>query len=372
MAKHILKFYPLGNADTTLISLSNGKYILWDYANMKDPYDENDKRCDLPEELNKEIKGDYDVVTFTHADRDHINQFSEYFYLEHATKYQSGNRKKIKELWVPAAVLLDTQAEDEARILKSEVRYRLKQKKGILVFSRPKKMKKWCDDQDDISYEQVKHLFVDAGKIVPGFTLENDGAEFFSHSPFKSESQNIDRNAEAIVVQVVFNDKCNTKLILGGDCTHEVWEDIIEVTQHFGNQKRLEWDIFHISHHCSYLSLNNKENKGENKTEPTDKIKWLFEMQGKNKSRLISSSKPIPGKGSDEDNDQPPHRQAAAYYKGVADDKNGEFKVPMEEPSIAKPKVMMIEIDKENCAKLVKGVVAGAAFITDKKPPRAG
>ncbi len=76
MSKHTLRFYPLGNADTTLISLANGKHILWDYANVKVEDNEEDERCDLPVELNKQVKGDYDVVTFTHADKDHIHRFS--------------------------------------------------------------------------------------------------------------------------------------------------------------------------------------------------------------------------------------------------------------------------------------------------------
>jgi hypothetical protein len=371
MAKHYLKFYPLGNADTTLISLTNGKKILWDYAHMKDEDDAQDKRCNLPEELNKEVNGDYDVVTFTHADRDHINRFSEFFFLEHAVKYQSNSRKKINELWVPASVLLDDQAEDEAKVLKAEARYRLKNKQGILVFSRPKKMKQWCDDQDDISYEDVKHLFMDAGTLVPGFTLADDGIEFFIHSPFKSESKEIDRNAEAIVVQATFNDRCSTKLMLGSDCTWEIWEDIIEITKFKKNEARLEWDIFHLSHHCSYLSLSN--DKGIDKTVPTDGIKWLHETQGNKGARYISPSKPIPSKGTKEDEDpQPPHRQAANYYKSVAADKNGEFLVTMEEPNKNNPKPIEIEIDTLNCSRIIKAIGISSIGIGSSKPPRAG
>ncbi|NQZ76694.1 MAG: hypothetical protein HRT61_11405, partial [Ekhidna sp.] len=291
MAKHTLKFFPLGNADTTLIKLANGKAILWDYANVGDPDNKDDKRVNLPEKLDQEVEGDYDTVCFTHADNDHIAGFSEYFYLEHASKYQDYKRKKIKDLWVPAAVLLDTTLEDEAKVLKAEARYRLRNKEGILVFSRPKQLKKWCDDQEDISYDDVKHLFVDAGTLVLRHTLESDGIQFFVHSPFKSDTLEIDRNSEAIVVQATFNDKCKTKLILGSDCTWEIWEDIIKVTRHFENDQTLGWDIFHISHHCSYLSLS--DDKGVDKTNPDSEINWLYESQGNKKCRLVSSSKTI-------------------------------------------------------------------------------
>jgi hypothetical protein len=371
MAKHEIRFFPLGNADTTLITLSNGKQILWDYANMKDQNDDKDKRCDLPKELDKVVNGNYDVVTFTHADNDHIKGFSEYFYLNHAIKYQSLERKKIKELWVPASVLLDTHAEDEAKTLKSEARYRLKQKSGILVFSKPSKMKKWCDDQEDISFEEVKHLFVDAGKTVPSLNLKNDGIEIFVHSPFKSESKNIDRNSECIVVQAVFDDSCSTKLILGADLTQKVWSDVVTITKSFGRASRLEWDFFHISHHSSYKSLNEEE-KGQDKTEPVEEIKWLFEDQGNSNGRMISSSWSIPTKGSKEDNEQPPHRQAAAYYKDVSKKNNGEYLVTMEYPNETKPETIVVEIDKSNCAKVLKVVATGAAFIGAKPAPRAG
>ena len=34
---HRMTFYPLGNADTTKIGLANGRTLLFDYANTRDP-----------------------------------------------------------------------------------------------------------------------------------------------------------------------------------------------------------------------------------------------------------------------------------------------------------------------------------------------
>lgn len=371
MSKHTITFYPLGNADSTLIKLSAGKTVLFDYANMRCADDPNDKRIDLPKALDEAVTGNFDVVCFTHADDDHICGFSEYFYLEHAGVYQTGKRKKIKELWVPAAVLLEPNVDGEARILRSEARHRLKAGKGIRVFSRPKKMRDWCDEQEDICFDDVEHLFVNAGTLAPGFGLSSEGIEFFVHSPFASESQNINRNREAIVVQANFDDNCQTKVMLGSDINSEVWADIVKVTRHFKRDERLEWDIFHISHHCSYTALNGE--KGVNETLPTAEVKWLFETQGKNGSRIISPSKPTPVKGTKEDEDvQPPHRQAANYYKRVANLKRGEFKVTMEHPNATKPEPIAFEIDKFSCATLIKKAVATSAFVSTIKPPRAG
>ena len=65
-------FFPLGNADTLRIDLTNGHKILVDYADMRNPDDENDLRCDLPEELRSDLwKADrdyYDAVCITHTD----------------------------------------------------------------------------------------------------------------------------------------------------------------------------------------------------------------------------------------------------------------------------------------------------------------
>lgn len=371
MMKHKITFFPLGNADSTLFQLPNNKVVLIDYANVRCEDNPDDKRIDLSKALDETVKKDYDAVCFTHVDDDHICGFSEYFYLEHAKKYQEGKRKKIKELWVPAAILLEENLKEEARTLRAEARYRLKEKKGIKMFSRPKKMKDWCNEQDDISYEDVKHLFVDAGTLIPNYNLESDGVEFFVHSPFVSESKNINRNREAIVIHATFNDQCETKLLLGSDITYNVWSDIVNVTKNFKNEHRLEWDIFHISHHCSYTALS--EEKGEDITEPTDELKWLFETQGKEGCRIISPSREIPTKGTSADRDtQPPHRQAANHYKKVIDKKKGEFKVTMEHPSTDRPEPIVLEIDKETCATLLKKNIATTAFVTSVKPPRAG
>jgi len=59
---HQLIFYPLGNADSTLISLENGKNILFDYADMGDKKDDEDLRIDLPSELDQAVEGEFDIV----------------------------------------------------------------------------------------------------------------------------------------------------------------------------------------------------------------------------------------------------------------------------------------------------------------------
>lgn len=364
---HKVRFYPLGNADTTLIMLDNEKAILFDYADMLDREDKHDKRIDLPSELEQTVDGDFTVVAFTHADDDHIHGFSDFFYLEHAKKYQSDKRKKIETLWVPAAVILEDCLEDEACILRAEARYRLKQGSGIRVFSKPDKLHDWLESEG-LSVDDRANCITGAGQIAPEFTLEKDNVEFFIHSPFSEsiDDGDFDRNSAGLVMQATFgSDGENTRLVLGADIDYDVWNDIVTITKHYKRTERLEWDIFKISHHCSYKSLN--EEKGKDKTEPTDNIKWLFE-QGQDKGYLVATCKPIP---NNDDDVQPPHRQAANYYKDVARRIKGEFIVTMEHPNNNQPKPVVINIDSAK-ATLKKKNAAAVTVLTQNSSPRAG
>lgn len=370
---HKLTFYPLGNADCCLIDLENKQKILFDYADVGDPDDDDDLRIDLPEKLRKDLeeaeKDSYDVVAFTHADLDHIKGFSEFFFLQHAKKYQDDDRIKIKTLWVPAAVILETSpSTEDHRILRAEARYRLKEGDGIRVFSKPEALKKWLEDQN-LKLEDREDLITNAGEIIPGYSKSSDGVEFFVHAPFsrsiEENGEEIERNEASLVVQATF--KCEseeTNLILGADVDYESWEDIVQITKSKGRDARLEWDVFKISHHCSYKSLSSE--KGEEKTTPEPDVKWLFE-QGQDKAILVSTSDPIP----DEDTDQPPHRQAANYYKGVVKDIEGEFKVTMEHPKKSDPKPLVILIDSSK-ATIEERSVSAATLIVGQRSPRMG
>lgn len=368
---HKITFFPLGNADCCKIDLSDGRKMLFDFADCRDKGDKNDQRIDLAKTLRNDLKSAkrnyFDVVAFSHGDMDHIKGSSDFFYLEHAQKYQSHERIKINELWVPAAMIIEEGSKEETRILRSEARYRLKRGKGIRVFSRPEKLREWLEGEG-IDLEDRAHLITDAGKLVPGFNKDSDGVEFFVHSPFavREDDTLVDRNEGALILQAVF--KCDTRetaFLIIGDTTHEVLTDIVNVTRYHDRDERLRWDIYDIPHHCSYLALSDE--KGEHKTEPWEKVKWLLE-QGQRGGLLVSCSKPIPDKYDD---DQPPHRQAANYYKEIADNIDGEFRVTMEYPDVSNPSQMEIRIDRFGST-LVKAVAAGSSYVVSRSAPRAG
>ena len=373
-----ITFHPLGNADCTRFDLADGKKVLIDYADVRNPDDPSDKRVDLPEELRNDLRAarhDYfDVVLFTHLDDDHCHAAGDFFWLKHAKKYQEEGRIKIRELWVPAAAILEEGSKDSARIIRQEARFRLKQGSGVRVFSRPAKMKDWLE-KNGLTLKSREHLITDAGQYVPGFsTAGPERVRFFIHSPFgwrQNEEEVVDRNQDSVVFQATFFEGGReTRALFMSDISHESIDQIVKTTKRKGNADRLLWDIFKVPHHCSYLSVGPE--KGEDETKPTEDMKWLCETQGQVRSTMMSTSKLIPVKGSDEDTElQPPHRQAAAYYKRVAKKKDGAFKVTMNLPSSLRPKPSTIEITARGALLLSVSVLGGAATVIST-PARAG
>lgn len=365
---HTVRFFPIGNADSCLIELENGRRGLFDFADMHDPNDQFDLRCDLEQELRDRMMDDkeIDVVAFTHLDTDHCKRAKDVFYLEHAAKYQDGDRIKIKTMWVPAAAILEIGVQGQARTLRAEARHRFIEGKGIRVFSRPERLDQFLIDRG-IDPATRRNLITDAGTLCPEFNLAADGVEFFAHSPFAEhcDGELIVRNEAALFLQATFAmGGRQTKLMLSADVDHGTIEDIVRVTRFHGNERRLEWDINNIPHHSSYLSL--ADEKGDEETEPNERLVWLYETQSQPGALIVSTSSPIPS----EDTVQPPHRQAANYYRRVAGDAGGQFIVTMEHPTKSKPKPLVIEIGSNGFT--ILKVAGGAATVIGNAAPRAG
>jgi hypothetical protein len=363
-------FYPSGNADTCLLHLDNDLIFFFDYADMRNPEDPDDKRVALEKSFKDDLgwpKRNYvDVGAFTHGDTDHIKRVSEVFWLEHATKYQNDDRIKINELWVPAALVVEEGCEDETRIIRAEARYRFLNKKGIKVFSRPEHLKDWLEGQGK-KLEDYMDLIVDAGRTVPSYSLDTQGIEFFVHSPFAKRTEDglLDRNDNCLVMQATIRvNGIDTRFLITADCTSHSWDDIVDITRLRQNDHRLAWDIFKIPHHCSYLSMGVE--KGEYKTQPSGNFEWLLQ-QGAKRSVMVSSSWPIPTTTED----QPPHVETYRRYKDTAQQLDAEIVVTMENPSKNSPKRTVITIDA-NGATLKRDFLSAAFAVTSTKSPRVG
>ncbi len=375
---HKLNYFPLGNADCTRVDLENGRRLLVDYADTRNPSDDSDRRCDLPTLLREDLEANgrdyYDVVLFTHRDKDHYDGASEFFYLEHAAKYQSADRIKMREMWIPAGFLIEpasTDSPEEGRILRQEARHRFEHMQGIRVFGNPSALRKYCEGQG-IDLSQRVHLITDAGQVAPGFTLDGDGLELFVHSPFawRIDGELENRNGNSVVLQGTFVvGGVRTRVLFTDDVDHEALGGIVRATKRHDNEHRLEWEVAKVPHHCSYLSIG--PDRGDTITTPEDAdIDWLYREQQSRPGMLISTSWPIPRPGAKDDNHQPPHRQAAAYYRDVLDHSKN-FRVTMEEPTQTDPKPIVVEIDDDGPTWRTATVI-GAPGIVTRSNPRAG
>lgn len=370
--QHRVTVYNLGNADTCRIELAGGQQLLFDYADTRNPKDPNDRRADLPRLLREALgkRTMFDVVAFTHADNDHVCGAAAFFHLEHNAAYQGSDRVRINELWVPAAFIIESRDNlgADAQALQAEARYRLVKGAGIRVFSRPDRLATWLASKN-IRIADRTHLITDAGKTVSGFTLAGKGVEFFVHSPFAHRQNNgeiVDRNDCSLVLQATFQTTAEpVRLMLSADIAHEILSELIGITRAHGNDKRLMWDIFKLPHHCSYKSLSAE--KGVSETTPDAPIKWLFETQGRKGGIIVSTSDPIPTT----DTDQPPHRQAANYYRRIAAQCGYQFIVTMEHPSVQAPEPLVITIDQAG-ATPQKRNRSSSAIVTSRQAPRAG
>ena len=376
---HQVIFYPVSCGDTSQIILANGRRILMDFHHIADTEANNRPEINLAKQLRDELdasdRDDYDVVAFTHGDEDHIKGSSDVFELEHADKYRGNGRIKMRELWVPAAMVVEEATGDQLQsdrvLLRQEARYRLRKGSGVRIFSKPAMIKEWMGAQG-IDFEARKHLFIDAGAIVPGFSLAEDGVEFFVHSPFVAHTDEGDdlRNSCALIFNVRFMvDGTQTDYLAIGDSQHGVLEDIVSITEYHKRMDRLAWDLFNIPHHCSYLALG--PDKGEKETVPVAGVLKLL-RQGRPGSYLVSSSEPIDNSKSGYEQVQPPHIQARNAYERYLKEVGGrKFLVTMEEPNHAHPKPLIFEISGGGCS-WKKTIATGFASAAESRPPRAG
>jgi hypothetical protein len=374
-------FYPVSNGDSSQILLANGRRILMDFHHRACGEDESSPHLDLAKHLRAEFKAagrDYvDVMAFTHADLDHICGFSDFFELQHSGTYQGGDRIKIKELWVPAAVLIEKatmdQKSDEFCILRQEARHRLKKGEGIKVFSKPLDVQKILTDAG-ISVASREHCFVDAGTIVDTFSLVNDGVEFFVHSPFVAhcEDGDFERNIASLIFNIRFvvgTYQCDYLAV--GDTEYETLGQIVEITEAHNNSDRLKWDLFNIPHHCSYRAL--AQDKGDKETVPDEGVEKVL-LGGKRRAYVVSSSRPIPNTKEAYEQAQPPHIQARNTYEKYLEKVGGSrMLVTMEYPNGFNPAPMVFEISTTGLKLVTSSSMAsaGAAIVT-APAPRAG
>jgi hypothetical protein len=376
---HRILFYPVGNGDTSQIVLENGKRILFDFRHLSSSEDGKGPEINLSERLKQELKeaerSSFDVVAFTHGDKDHIENSTDFFELRHSSKYQGSDRIKIDTLWVPAAMILESASKEERSsefvIWRQEARYRLKEGNGIRVFSKPERLKEWLEE-NDLSIESRQGLITDAGAIAPEFSFGNDGVEFFCHSPFMRHVDEREefRNEASLIFNVRFEISGNTyDYFAVGDTEYGVLEEVVAATKRHKRMDRLSWDLFSVPHHCSYKALSDE--KGTTETAPVPLVKEIL-LQGKQGAYIVSSSEPTQDTEEARLQEQPPHIQARKCYERFLEQVDGaRLLVTMEESKASEPKPIVFQLDRDGLTH-EKPRLSAATHITSRPAPRAG
>lgn len=380
MAKHVLKFYPVANGDTTLIKLSDLSTFLIDCKLREGEEDANgnkffDVKSDLLDELRKR-KSNYflDLFILTHPDEDHCLGFKKHFYCGDPEKYSDENRNSneviVNEMWVTSSLFNDA-SNDDAKEFKKEAERRRK------LWDQNSSKKNDDGNRIRIIGYDGDERFEKVPNSVPGDVVtlkEITGSletffEIFVHGPFKQsliESQAIeDKNSTSIILQIRFKEASTDSdwcayFLTGGDADHFRWEQVLKKSKKNDNEEKLLWDIFQTPHHCSWSYFNNVPYENEGNKEPKDYSLEVLDF-GRKDAIIVASSKKIV-----DNDDNPPHYAARNQYKKKV--KTGNFLNTNTNNSEKKPVPITFEVgssgfDRTDAGKTQSANLAMAAGI---------
>ncbi|MFP4019801.1 MAG: hypothetical protein ACLFUH_11195 [Bacteroidales bacterium] len=353
MSEIRMKYYPVDNGDTSLITLSDETKILIDINITNDSEDEENKdRYDvrrdlLDNELKKDGKKPYvDIFILSHPDEDHCRNFKSNFFLKVPEKYTKEDEKNeliiINELWYsPKLFERLKKGEDlssDAEAFKKEANRRME-----LYKSKPEEANKDGNRVRVIGYSDNPKLNgLEDRIIVPGNTInvfndeEKDDLTLFIHAPLKDNIKQEERNGSSIVFQARFNvDDQNDACLAfwGGDAGWKIWEQILNKS----NDNDLAWDLFLAPHHCSWTFFN--DNTDEGKKKPQDSSLQILDKKREGNPKVISSSKEI------KNDKNPPSVKAKNQYVNKVKDKN--FWVTSEHSNTNPPEPIEFEITNQ-------------------------
>ena len=376
---HQIKFYPVGNGDNILLKLDDKTTVIVDFQ-VRDCDEDSDglTTYDVKKDLIKELSKDSNNIPFvdlfinSHPHNDHCLGFEKNFYYGSPNDYADTNRKKeeiiIGELWVTQRVFSNDLCSDGGAIRREAKRRKKLFEDGSCESN------KYGNRLRIIGYNEDDTI-VDGLHYVPGETVDifngktNAYMSMFIHAPFKSDlvrgKADKDENAASIVLQIRLRTQkdgdIKSRIILGGDADHYVFEKILEKSQKNNNEDKLEWDLFLAPHHCSWSFFNDRPY--EDNTEPKDySLEFLdYKNVGAN---VIASSKKIEDKEPN-----PPHYPAKEeYVKKVGESKFKNTAINKDEKA---PEPLVYTID-DNGFKLEKAGIAASVSIMSSSTPRAG
>jgi hypothetical protein len=354
--KNLVKYYPVGNGDMSLIQLKDQTNILVDCNIRQASVGSTDKKIyDVKKDLLNSIKkrdDNYfvDVFVLTHGDCDHCRGYKTHFYQGDPKKYGEKNRKNdeiiIDEMWFSPMIAEEhTNDDEDAYQQEAERRLELHRSKHS-DRDLPGNRIKIIGYDSNKDYSDLNHLRAVPGSVVDTFNNKKQQTfSVFIHAPFKEHlaSAEKDKNSTSIVFQARFKENAaDTSFrglaMFGGDSDHYSWSIILEKTKKYKNDKNeqaLDWDIFLAPHHCSWSFFN--DTPQDENTTPTDTSLEVLDYKRKG-GKVIASSKKVV-----DDDDNPPHFAAKEEYKKKLDS-SSDFLNTAVTPSESAPEPIIFEV----------------------------
>lgn len=316
-----IKYYPVGNGDTSLITLEDNTTIIVD-CNIRnsDSDDIFDVKADLLKSVQFANGVPYvDVFILTHGDQDHCRGFKKHFYQGMPERYSESDKKegliRVDEMWFSPMIAEQHSNDDEdAYQQEAERRLALHRKKDPRK-DNPGNRIKIIGYDGNADYKDLDHLRAVPGEIVSRFNDKDQPLfSIFIHAPFKEHLETLvddKKNSTSIVFQARFKNNLfqadfSTLAMFGGDSDHTSWCIILEKTKKYNNEHALKWDLFLSPHHCSWSFFNDRPQAENPEPKETSLQALEFRRTG---ARVIASSKKI-----EDDENNPPHFEAKREY----------------------------------------------------------
>lgn len=325
MANKSIKVYPVGNGDTSLISLSGNQHMMIDCKIDNDAPTNNDKfdvKADLVANLPKDSEGRHhlDVFILTHPDNDHCAGFKDTFFCDDPANYDKDAKDRnaiiIDELWF-SNTLFDRFTDPLSEAAKN-FKQEAKRRKELFKKSREKAMLPGnriiiIDFKDQCKDDDFESIIVEPGTSTNIFNkVEKSDFSLFIHGPFKTPTADSQpRNETSLIMQLRFgseNDEMAALAFFAGDADYNRFQRLLDER----DDESIQWDLFLAPHHCSWTYFN--RTPYEDFPEPQDSaIEFLQRQRGA--GMIVASSKKII-----DDDDNPPHYPAKQEYIAQTDE----------------------------------------------------
>ena len=376
--EHIIKYYPVGNADCTLIKLDNGKTIIVDCQILTNLTDGHGKQVmfDVKADLLKELKKDgfgrpfVDLFISTHPHDDHCKGFAGNFYHGDVANYDKDKNKDeiiIEELWITPRGLnnnLSAPAED----IRKEAKRRRKLYDDDANFNGSKGNYLRIIGYDKDKEFDSRYCYVPGKLVTTVHGASLSWLDIFIHAPFKEDVETSkkydDKNATSVVVQFGFkiagytDYKC--RVLMGGDAEHEIWQHILDNNT---DEEKLKWNIFLAPHHCSWSFFNESDNKKAIKPS----AEAILDKQIGNSAHIIASSNEI----KNDDNNPPCYEAKQQYIKKLKSGTSRFLNTATHSKVGNLPQPIVFKIDEYGKTLKENTTVAGSTSISNPAP-RAG